>query len=157
MSDLNQLLFKFNQKKNFNYDDFYVGKSNFYAFKLIEKWPNWEKNIINICGEKFSGKTHLTNIFLKKNKGKKINASELDNNKLKEFKIYENIIIDDFDKFSDENLLYSLFNLVDSDNKYLIINSIKPISQINFKLNDLKSRSKNCIIAKIDSPDDDFI
>ena len=29
---------------------------------------------------------------------KKINASELDNNKLKEFKIYENIIIDDFDK-----------------------------------------------------------
>ena len=157
MSDLNQLLFKFNQKKNFNYDDFYVGKSNFYAFKLIEKWPNWEKNIINICGEKFSGKTHLTNIFLKKNKGKKINASELDNNKLKEFKIYENIIIDDFDKFSDENLLYSLFNLVDSDNKYLIINSIKPISQINFKLNDLKSRSKNCIIAKIDSPDDDLM
>ena len=41
MRDLNQLLFKFNQKKNFNYDDFYVGKSNFYAFKLIENWPKW--------------------------------------------------------------------------------------------------------------------
>ena len=24
---------------------FYVSKSNFYAFQLIEKWPKWEKNI----------------------------------------------------------------------------------------------------------------
>ena len=28
-----------------------------------------EKNILNISGEKFSGKTHLANIFLSKNKG----------------------------------------------------------------------------------------
>ena len=157
MRDLNQLLFKFNQKKNFNYDDFYVGKSNFYAFKLIENWPKWEKNIVNIWGEKFSRKTHLSNIFLKKNKGKKISAENLDTNNLKEFKIYENISLDDFDNFKNENLLYTLFNLVDNDNKYLIINSIIPISEINFKLEDLKSRSKNCIVAKIESPDDELM
>ena len=24
-------------------DDFYVGKSNFYAFEIINKWPKWKK------------------------------------------------------------------------------------------------------------------
>ena len=64
MKDLNQLLLNFKYKQNFNYNDFYVSKSNYYAFHLIENWPKWEKNILNIYGDRFSGKTHLTNIFL---------------------------------------------------------------------------------------------
>ena len=157
MNNLNQLLFKFNYKQNFNYDDYFVSKSNFFAFQLIEKWPKWEKNILNICGEKFSGKTHLANIFLKKYKGKKIDANELDNDYLKEFKVHENIILDNFNNTTDERLLYTLFNLIDSDNKYLIINSFLPINEMNFKLEDLKSRSKNCLFAKIDNPDDELM
>ena len=157
MTDLNQLLFKFNYKQNFNYNDFFVSKSNYFAFKLIEKWPNWEKNILNIYGEKYSGKTHLVNIFLKKYKGKKINSSQLNDDLLKEFKLHENIILDDFDNVPEERLLYSLFNLIDSDNKYLIINSKLPINEINFQLEDLKSRSKNCLFAKIDNPDDELM
>ena len=157
MNELNQLLLNFNHKQNFNYDDFYVSKSNFFAFQLIEKWPKWEKNILNIHGEKFSGKTHLVDIFLKKNKGKKIPTNQLDNNLLKEFKLYENIVLDDFNEIFDERLLYTLFNLVDSDNKYLIINSFIPINEMDFKLNDLKSRCKNCLFAKIDNPDDELM
>ena len=64
MKSLNQLLLDFNYEQNFRDDDFYVGKSNFYPFELINKWPKWEKNFLNISGEKFSGKTHLTNIDL---------------------------------------------------------------------------------------------
>jgi len=157
MTDLNQLLFKFNYKQNFNYDDFFVSKSNYFAFKIIEEWPQWEKNILNIYGEKYSGKTHLVNIFLRKNKGKKINSNELNDDLLKEFKIHENIILDNFDNIPEERLLYSLFNLIDSDNKYLIINSNLPINEIDFKLKDLKSRSKNCLFAKIDNPDDELM
>ena len=66
MKNLNQLLFNFNYSQNFNYDDFFVSKSNYFAFQLIEKWPKWEKNILNIYGEKFSGKSHLANIFCNK-------------------------------------------------------------------------------------------
>lgn len=157
MKDLNQLLLNFNYKQNFNYDDFFVSKSNYFAFKLIEKWPHWEKNILNIYGEKSSGKSHLANIFYKKNKGKKINENQLNNEILKEFKLYENIILDDFENKTEERLLYSLFNLVDQDNKYLLINSLIPINEMDFKLDDLRSRSKNCLIAKIDSPDDELM
>ena len=157
MKDLNQMLLKFNQKKNFNYEDFFVSKSNYFAFTLIEKWPKWEKNIVNIHGEKSSGKTHLANIFYKKNKAKKITEDQLNDELIKNLKIYENIILEDFENKIDERLLYSLFNLVDRDNKYLLINSLKPISEMSFLLDDLKSRSKNCLFAKIESPDDDLV
>tara|TARA_B100001250_G_C19517670_1_gene664541 strand:- start:121 stop:777 length:657 start_codon:yes stop_codon:yes gene_type:complete len=157
MKDLNQLLLNFKNNKNFNYEDFYVSKSNFFAFQLIDKWPKWEKNILNISGEKFSGKTHLSNIFLNKNKGLKINGNEVNDETFKKFKLYESIIIDDFDNKCNEKLMYSIFNLVDQSNKYLIINSIKPINEINFQLNDLKSRSKNCLFARIEKPDDDLM
>ena len=157
MSELNQLLLNFNYKQNFNYDDFYVSKSNFFAFQMIEKWPKWEKNILNIHGERFSGKSHLANIFCKKNKSKKIDERELNDSSFKELKLYESIIIDNFTNFSEEKLIYSVFNLVDQDNKYLIINSEKPINEFEYLLDDLKSRTKNCIFAKIDGPDDELI
>ena len=134
-----------------------MSSSNYYAFNLVSTWPKWEKNFLNICGEKYSGKTHLTNIFIKKFKGIKIEANLFENKNLNEIKIYENIILDNFEQNIDENLIYSLFNVIDQDNKYLIINSLNPINEMNFKLNDLKSRTKNCLIAKIDKPDDELM
>ena len=99
----------------------------------------------------------MTNIFIKKFKGIKIEANLFENKNLNEIKIYENIILDNFDQNIDENLIYSLFNVIDQDNKYLIINSLNPINEMNFKLNDLKSRTKNCLVAKIDKPDDELM
>ena len=157
MRDLNQLLLNFEYKQNFKDEDFYVSNSNYYAFKLINSWPKWEKNFVNIYGEKYSGKTHLTNIFLKKFKGIKIEANSFENNNLRKLKVYENIILDNFDQNVDENLIYSLFNIIDQDNKYLIINSLIPINEIDFKLEDLRSRTKNCLVAKIDKPDDELM
>ena len=157
MRDLNQLLLNFEYKQNFKDEDFYVSSSNYYAFNLVSTWPKWEKNFLNICGEKYSGKTHLTNIFIKKFKGIKIEANLFENKNLNEIKIYENIILDNFEQNIDENLIYSLFNVIDQDNKYLIINSLNPINEMNFKLNDLKSRTKNCLVAKIDKPDDELM
>ena len=157
MKDLNQLLLNFEYKQNFKDEDFYVSNSNYYAFNLINSWPKWEKNFLNICGEKYSGKTHLSNIFLKKFKGIKIDASSFENKNLKEIKIYENVILDNLGQNVDERLIYSLFNIIDQDNKYLIINSLIPVSKISFKLEDLRSRTKNCLVAKIDKPEDDLM
>jgi chromosomal replication initiation ATPase DnaA len=157
MKDLNQLLLKFEFKQNFKDEDFYVSDSNFFAFKLIDSWPKWEKNFLNIHGEKYSGKSHLSNIFLKKYKGFKIDAKFFNNKALKNLKVHENIIIENFDKNIDESLVYSLFNMVDQDNKYLIINSLIPINEISFDLNDLNSRVKNCLFARIEKPDDELM
>ena len=157
MKELNQMLLNFDQKQNFNYNDFYVSKSNYFAFKLIEKWPSWEKNILNIFGEKFSGKTHLVEIFESKYKAVRIQEKDLNNNIFKSLKLHENVILDNFENKSDEKILYSLFNLVDQDNKYLIITSKKPLIEMQFLLKDLASRVKNCLMAEISKPDDELI
>ena len=138
MKNLNQLLLNFEFKQNFKDEDFYVSDSNYYAFNLINSWPKWEKNLLNISGEKYSGKTHLVNIFLKKFKGMKIDTNLIEDKTLKEVKIHQNIVLDNFEENANEKLIYSLFNIVDLDNKYLIINSTKPISEMNFKFEDLR-------------------
>jgi len=157
MKSLNQLLLDFDYEQNFRDDDFYVGKSNFYPFELINKWPKWEKNFLNINGEKFSGKTHLTNIFLKKFNGIKIESNLFNNENLKEIKPYQNIVLEDLNLDVNEKLIYTLFNIIDQDNKFLIITSLVPIIEIDFKLEDLKSRTKNCLLAKIENPDDELM
>ena len=157
MSELNQLLLALDHKKSFNEHDYYVSKSNFFAYSIIEKWPKWEKKIFNIYGEKFSGKTHLANIFKSKTNALFVKANEFNDDIFKKAKLFENIIIDNFDEKYDEKLIYSIFNLIEQDNKYMLINSIIPISKINFKLPDMISRSKNCLSAKIENPDDDLI
>ena len=157
MKTLNQLLLDFDYDQNFKDDDFYVGKSNYFTFELINKWPKWEKNFLNISGEKLSGKTHLVNIFLKKFNGIKIESSLLNNDNLKIIKPFQNIVLEDLNLDVDEKLIYTLFNIIDQDNKFLIITSNKPIVEINFKLEDLRSRTKNFLLAKIDNPDDELM
>ena len=157
MSELNQLLLDFDYKTNFNEHDFYLSKSNSNAFNLINRWPDWNKKILNISGEKFSGKSHLANIFKLKSKAFLIKGNKIDNSIFKSIKFHESIIIDDFEECNEEEILYSIFNLIDQDSKYLLINSLKPINEIKYKLPDLTSRSKNCLYALIENPDDELL
>ena len=157
MTNLNQLLLKFDNEQNFIDQDFYVSKSNEHSFSLLNNWPKWDKNFINLIGEKFSGKSHLISIFLEKNKGIKINSEDINNDFLQKIKIYENIIIEDLTEKINENLLFSLINIIDQDNKYLIITSTIPIVDFKFKLNDLNSRSSSFILSQIEKPGDDLI
>jgi ATPase involved in DNA replication initiation len=157
MTNLNQQILKFDYEQNFKDQDFYVSKSNEHSFSLLNSWPKWDKNFINLIGEKFSGKSHLTNIFLEKNKGIKINSEDISNDFFQKIKIYENIIVEDLTEKINEKLLFTLINIIDQDNKYLIITSTIPIVDFKFKLNDLNSRSTNFILSQIEKPGDDLI
>ncbi len=157
MSELNQLLLDFDHKIEFNEHDYYVSKSNYFAFNLIQNWTKWEKKILNIYGDTFSGKTHLAKIFQNKSKALYLTNNDVNEEIFKKIKLSECIVIDDFEKIKNENLLYSLFNLIDQDNKYLLILSNGAISDTDYSLDDLNSRAKNCIFAQIENPDDDLI
>jgi chromosomal replication initiation ATPase DnaA len=157
MRDLDQTLIKFDNDKNFKNEDFYLSKSNKHVFDFLNIWPKWEKNFVNVIGERLSGKTHLMNIFLQKNKGIIFDSKSLRNDDLKKIKIYENIIIENLSSDVDEKLLYSLLNLIEQDNKFIIVTSVKPIVNIAFDLKDLRSRAKNFILLNIEKPDDELI
>ena len=71
--------------------------------------------------------------------------------------MHENIIIENLSEEIDENLFFTLLNIIDQDNKYLIITSKKPIVDLSFKLEDLNSRSKNFLLSHIEKPEDDLM
>ena len=157
MRDINQKIIKFNYEKNLKNDDFFTSTSNKHVYNFLNSWPKWEKNFLNICGEKLSGKSHLMNIFLKKFKGIIFDASKFNNHDLANIKFHENIIIEDLNEEIDEKLIYTLINIIDQSNKYLIITTRKPISELDFNLIDLKSRTKNFLIQNIKKPDDELV
>ncbi len=157
MTNLNQLILKFDHKQNFEEDDFYVSTSNEHIFKLLNQWPKWDKNFLNISGEKLSGKTHLINMFVKKFNGLKIEANLFNDEDFKLIKVYQNIILENLNEGINEKLVYSLLNIIDLENKFIIITSERPIVEINFVLNDLKSRTKNFLLQKIEKPDDELM
>ena len=56
-----------------------------------------------------------------------------------------------------ENLLFSLWNIILQDNKYLLITSKEPISKYKFKLPDLNSRVSSCMNIGIKLPSDNLL
>tara|TARA_B100001027_G_scaffold138865_1_gene96454 strand:- start:72 stop:725 length:654 start_codon:yes stop_codon:yes gene_type:complete len=154
---MDQKIIKFPHEKNLKDSDFFVSKSNKHVHDFLLSWPNWEKNLVNICGENFSGKSHLINIFIKKFKGVIFNADTFDNDNLSSLDIHQNIVLENLNNEINEKLIYTLINIVEQNDKYLIITSYRSISEFNFNLNDLKSRAKNFLIQDIQKPDDELI
>ena len=157
MNEKKQQLINFDFEKNFKYEDFYVSKSNQHILDFFNLWPKWEKNFLNISGENFSGKSHLVDIFLRKYRGVKFDTNNFNEQCLDKIKVYQNIVLEDLTKNVNQKILFSLYNIVEQDNKYLIITSLKPIVEIKFDLADLVSRSKNFLLQSIDKPDDELM
>ena len=155
---MDQLIFKFPFSKKYYEQDFYVSSNNFSAFKLIENWPTWPGKWLNIFGAQGSGKTHLAKILEKKiKKIKLVDAKNVNDEMVKDLINYECLIIDSFDNNIDEKLLYTILNQSKQLNNYVLINSIPSIKNINFKLEDLKSRVNSFLYIGIDLPTDDLL
>ena len=154
---MSQLIFNFPFTTNYFEEDFFVSSSNFEAYKLIETWPKWPSRNINIYGPSGCGKSHLANILKKKINSFFINASDISNNSLALIKLKECLIIDNYENNIEENLLYTIINQTHQSNQYVIINSDQPISSLEIKLEDLKSRLSSFSKITIDLPTDDLI
>jgi len=152
-----QLILKFPSHQAYKKEDFYVSPSNQEAYDFINSWPKWIKRIINIFGPSGSGKSHLASILKGKTSYLQIDSNELNEKIFLKFKTKEALIIENLDENIYEKLLFSLWNVVLQDNKYLLITSVKPISSYKFKLRDLISRVNSSLIIGINLPSDDLI
>ena len=153
----NQLFIKFENIKDYKKENFFVSNSNLEAFEILNNWPKWIKKFINLYGEKYSGKSHLAKIFELKSTCLNISEKNFTEEILIKFKTKQSLIIEDYQNNISENLLYSLINIVEQENKYLLITSEKPINEFNYKLNDLVSRLNNFLYIKLGAPDDELI
>ena len=153
----NQLILKFSEQRAYKKEDFYVSPSNEEAYDYINSWPKWIKRIVNIFGPSGSGKSHLASILKSKTTYLQINSNELSEKIIFNLKTKESLIIENFDENISEKLLFSLWNTVLQDNKYFLINSIKPINSYSYKLPDMTSRIKSSLSIGIKLPSDDLI
>ena len=155
---MSQLVFKFPFRAKYYEQDYYVSTNNFLTYQLIENWPNWPDKWVNIFGPKGCGKTHLSNILKKKLSDVLIlEAKNFDNEQLSKLDKFKCLIIDNYSENVDEHLFYSLLNQSKQLNNYLVINSIIPIKDMKFKLQDLKSRAMSFVNLGIELPTDDLL
>jgi chromosomal replication initiation ATPase DnaA len=155
---MSQLIFRFPFKIKYYEQDYYVSSNNFSAYRLIESWPKWSGEWVNIYGPKGCGKTHLSNILKKKiNSIEIIDAKKINNETLATFKKLDCLIIENYEQNIDEKLFYSTLNHLKQLNTYVVVNSNYSIKNMNFKLKDLKSRASNFLDIGVELPTDELL
>ncbi len=155
---MSQLIFKFPFRTKYFEQDFYVSSNNFSAYKLIESWPNWPSKWVNVYGVSGSGKTHLSKILEKKIKKILIlEAKDVSSRVIEHFKNVDCLIIDNFENNIEAKIFYSLLNESKQLEKFILINSKKPIKNFSQNLSDLKSRLDSFLFVGIDLPTDDLL
>ena len=110
--------YKFNDK-NDNELNFFVNKTNFYAFNAL---INNDTKLSFLYGPKKSGKSYLSKIWLKKN-----NAIEYNNNYEVLLNLHNNILIDNLIFYDQEKIFHIVNNCILNNSKILITSTVKSV------------------------------
>lgn len=161
MKNSKQLYFDMPDKTALGIEDYIITESNSFAFDLISRMIKGEINQGVISGPSFSGKTHLSKILIKNIGSNESLYIDRDYKKIIEKVGSSNlIVIENIDKVLEdksEEDLFHIINFTKENDKKLLMTSGKSISNIEFKLEDLKSRLNAVIEAKIMQPDDELM
>ena len=145
---IKQKSFTYNFDDQFIEQNFFVNKTNFYAFNVL---INNNSRLSFLHGPNKSGKSYLGQIWLRKNKAVqfKDNYKHFINNNM-------NILIDDIFLFEEEEIFHIVNNCILNNLKLLIISNSR-ISETKFKFKDLSSRLKTFSNLEITQPDDEML
>ena len=161
MKNSKQLYFDMPDKTALGIEDYIITESNSFAFDLISRMIKGEINQGVISGPSFSGKTHLSKILIKNIGNNESLYIDRDFRDIVEKVGSSNlIVIENIDNVIEARLeedLFHIINFTKENDKKLLMTSGKSISNIEFKLEDLKSRLNAIIEAKIMQPDDELM
>ena len=150
-----QKVLNFNFDNSYNEKDFILDSSNEKALLFFNKFPNWENKLINLVGLEKSGKTFLLKILNKKNDFYYLNTFPENNEEFDKLFNFERFLLDI--NVLDELKFFSILNHCIINDKFLVVSSLIPLTQLKLSLPDLKSRIKQFYILNIDIPSDQLI
>ena len=153
MNQQKVLNFKFDN--SYNEKDFILDSSNEKALLFFNKFPDWENKLINLVGSEKSGKTFLLKILNKKNDFYYLNTFPENNEEFDRLFNFEKFLLDVNEL--DELKFFSILNHCIINDKFLVVSSLIPLTQLKLSLPDLKSRIKQFYILNIDIPSDQLI
>jgi len=142
--------FNYNLKEIRDSSNFFVNSTNLNSYNIVIN-DNTIKNIFLKAPNK-SGKSHLINMWVKKN-----NAILYKSNLKDIIDLKKNVAIDNlFVKIEEENIFH-IINHCKNENLKILITSNLDINEYNFKLTDLESRLKTFYHVSILNPDDEMV
>ena len=134
--------------------DFIVGKSNLEAVKWIDNFSKSKVNGLVIIGPIASGKSHLISTL--KNKYKILKAEEINEEKINILEL-KDLIIENIEKIENHYFFLHVINIVKEKNFKVLLTSRRPITELDIRLQDLKSRLLAYSHSKILLPTDDVL
>ena len=149
----NILNFKFSQNR-----DFFISPKNEIAFNMVQKWPNWNSQLIYIYGPDKCGKTLFSSLWKKKSKA--IFLDEIKLNRFEDIKNH-NWIIDDIEYFIkkgyDEKILNLINIILSVKNSFILITSKIPPKFLSTQIADLLSRLSSSLVIEVFQPDNELL
>ena len=156
----NILNFKFSQNR-----DFFISPKNEIAFNMVQKWPNWNSQLIYIYGPDKCGKTLISSLWKKKSKAIfldeiKLNRFKKNNIDIEDIKNH-NWIIDDIEYFIkkgyDEKILNLINIILSVKDSFIFITSKIPPKFLSTQIADLLSRLSSSLVIEVFQPDNELL
>lgn len=146
-----QLRLKLRRARSFRREDFVASPSNADALAALDAWPTWRGGVLALVGGGGAGKSHLARAF-----AAHVNAAVLTPEDATPLSALRGrpVVIDDADRFGDEERLYHLINMAADEAGGLLLTAAAPPVAWGVVLPDLRSRLAGVAVAALGEPDD---
>ena len=162
MTEAQQLPFDLGCRQAYERDDVWVSKANRDAVAWVDKWPEWNAQVLVIFGPPASGKTHLLQVWKREAEAVEVFAADLNEALISHLAAESKaVMIDDLGSFlgnsENEKIIFHLYNLAKESGGSLLLAADKPLKEYEFKLPDLKSRLMAAPAVGLNPPDEELM
>lgn len=161
--ELKQIPFDFVPRTYMGREDFMVAPCNREAFNMVDSWPKWLTQGLIVYGPKGSGKSHLAHLFADKVKifaYKPLKVSLIDAARINLRNVNkiagenQSIVVENLTPKANAEALFHLFNIYNTEGRYMLWTAETAPVRMNFPLKDLQSRLNMLPSVEIKEPDD---
>ena len=144
-------------------EDFLVASANMEAVEWIDAYPDWgDVMAVVVVGDEGAGKTHISWLFSEKTGSRVYDVAEIAGELFSDIvPMNSALVIDNVDRaIGDMMLEENLFHIINyavECNTRLFLTSGRRFLELNFALNDLKTRLVSFPVANLYEPDDEFL
>ena len=160
-----QLVLGLSLKEALEKEDFFISSSNSDAVNQLANTDRWVSGVLLLVGPKGSGKTHLSTVWSKEHKAKRVKLEAV-LPEMEKILNYDLVCIEDIDiiekaerqkKSKTEEGIFHLINNIASRGGKLLISSSKMPNALAIGLKDLESRLQSFSNTNIKEPDDSLV
>ncbi len=152
---MTQLALDFGCRPALDAEDFLIATANREAVMWLDRWPDWPAPGLAIHGPRGCGKTHLTQVWLRRSRARLLTPETLaEDDPVALIGEGNCAAIEGAEAGVDERALLHLYNWIAQHGGHLLLTGLRPPARWRIELPDLRSRLSALPAAKVGPPDD---